>query len=138
MTVLASKTPRMRAMHLQTMYNTGSSNMFDTRTSELSPTFKDTQRRDNIPAHFEYPDTDMNLTCNYFGPNDYTKKRTIEDIRMKVIEERQTKRSKDRYLNQTRMTDGSMTKNSYLADHEKQIKDKRNTAKAKQEEVQSK
>lgn len=76
----------------------------------------------------------MNLTCNYFGPNDYTKKKTIDDIRMKVIEERQTKRSKDRYLNQTRMTDGSLTKNSYLVDHEKQMKDKKNIAKAKQEE----
>ena len=53
---------------------------------------------------------------------------------MKVIEERQTKRSKDRYLNQTRMTDGSLTKNSYLVDHEKQMKDKKNIAKAKQEE----
>ena len=41
------------------------------------------------PAHFKYPEINMALTCNYFGPNDYRRKQTIKDVRMKVIEERQ-------------------------------------------------
>ena len=42
--------------------------------------------REEVPAHFTYPETNMALTCNYFGANDYSRKHTIRDIRNKVIE----------------------------------------------------
>ena len=41
-----------------------------------------------MPANLIYPDTNKRLTCNYFGANDYRRKRTIEDLRETVIEER--------------------------------------------------
>lgn len=52
-----------------------------------------------MPPHFVYPETNMALTCNYFGANDYTKKLTIKDIKQKVIEERSS--TKRNGVNQT-------------------------------------
>ena len=46
----------------------------------------------DMPSNFVYPETNMALTCNYFGANDYTRKQTIKDIKMKVIEERSTRK----------------------------------------------
>lgn len=39
----------------------------------------------------------MRLTCNYFGANDYSRKKTIDDIKERVIEERSTQRNSKLY-----------------------------------------
>ena len=41
-----------------------------------------------MPANLIYPETNKRLACNYFGSNDYRRKRTINDLRETVIEER--------------------------------------------------
>ena len=38
------------------------------------------EEKEIVPPHFAYPETNMALTCNYFGANDYTRKQTIKDI----------------------------------------------------------
>lgn len=91
--VLASKTPKMRNLQFSTMYNVGSANLF---SNEVAVDSTSGQLNKEVPAHFEYPETDMSMTCNYFGPNDYMRKKTIKDLRLKVIEERSTKKNKDK------------------------------------------
>ena len=60
-------------------------------TSPIDP-FAPSEKTVDVPAHFAYPETNMALTCNYFGANDYSRKQTIQDIKMKVIEERSTRK----------------------------------------------
>ena len=78
------------------MYNVGSANLFSNEVA-VEPA-SGQHKKEEVPAHFEYPETDMSMTCNYFGPNDYMRKKTIKDLRLKVIEERSTKKNKDNKL----------------------------------------
>jgi len=44
------------------------------------------------PSNYVYPETNMSLTSNYFGPDDYRKKKTIDDIREQVLIDRSSKK----------------------------------------------